>query len=64
MYQDHEVLYMLRIFEQMKFRFDREGGDKGGRETNLRGCSFGGCQCSVEDTHTHTERVMTESIGL
>ena len=23
---------MLRIFEQMKFRFDREGGDKGGRE--------------------------------
>ena len=32
LYQDHEVLYMLRIFEQMKFRFDREGGDKGGRE--------------------------------
>ncbi|CAK9033841.1 Uncharacterized protein SCF082_LOCUS20661 [Durusdinium trenchii] len=31
-FQDHEVLYMLRIFEQMKFRFDREGGDKGGRE--------------------------------
>lgn len=44
--------------------FAGAGGDKGGRETNLRGCSFGGCQCSVEDTHTHTERVMTESIGL